>query len=111
MSRPIKFRAWDKKANCWAENLSVNFMADAKLHTEISDRYIFLEFTGLLDKNGKEIYEGDLMKDINGYVSKVQWEVQESTHDNSEWVGYRGDLFNEEVIGNIYENPKLLKND
>lgn len=76
-----------------------------------------MQFTGLLDKNSMEIYEGDIIKcdDMNEpnhvwHISEVKWD-----EDYLCWTLYRqcedcnidGSLF--EVIGNIYENPELLK--
>lgn len=79
------------------------------------------EFTGLLDKNGKEIYEGDVMKgsytDDDGKTQGVTTTI-EFRYGRFEAVWGRGshlcisDLHetNREIIGNIYENPELLKN-
>lgn len=115
MAREIKFRAWDKKEKEWIGNgdsmdlyhsASANcFLFDNDnydLHSEIE----FVQFTGLNDKNGKEIYEGDLLKDTSGYVRKVGFK----TGMFGKGLDYHFYQISEadEVIGNIYENPDLL---
>jgi uncharacterized phage protein (TIGR01671 family) len=70
------------------------------------------QYTGLKDKNGKEIYEGDILTSINSNNIVVYWD-----EIHGRWIGHDKKHFNEdlyyyncgEIIGNIYENPELLK--
>lgn len=81
---------------------------------------VVMQYTGLKDKNGKEIYEGDIIsyKYYRGFsggekeiIAKV--EFIDGCFGFYEFVGYfnRYDLNESKVIGNIYENPELLKDE
>lgn len=130
MNRIIKFRFWNtelkmmfcKKNNELYGYLKGNFPGDR----EEFEKLIFMQFTGLLDKNGKEIYEGDILKrftEVNesfGFdLVKVQWnndrcywELERGNNQASYWGHISGSHAREgryEVIGNIYENPELIK--
>jgi len=117
--REIKFRAWDKKAKRWIHHeesglLFLNFEITGggifHLHDETSesgrDSYDFMQYTGLKDKHGVEIYEGDVISAYGTrdkvYWGGIGWEPFEgSMLDAHDSVGY-------EIIGNIYENPELV---
>jgi uncharacterized phage protein (TIGR01671 family) len=72
------------------------------------------QYTGLTDKNGTKIFEGDIIKINEQYTRVVRYsEVKASfvTCNENEWVGYLKDYSKPvRVIGNIYDNSELLKN-
>lgn len=130
MEREIKFRAWDNESETMAysnkqDETGFFFIGDDGIHFGFVDEetddtgYIYpvtkepeqiiMQFTGLKDKNGKEIYEGDILCFSRHENTKHQtrW-VMEWNNEQCRYTDYspKGDA---EVIGNIHENPELLK--
>jgi len=116
--REIKFRAWDKKGQ-------IGMINTPDLNVVLEDeRYAVMQYTGLKDKNEKEIYEGDIVRTEIDYLDylkvytigfengtfcflendeKVEvWD--DGTHD---WHSIEN-IFSMKVIGNIYENLEMI---
>ena len=147
-NREIKFRAWIIQENkmsyqnewfgfipneyiqfadqgFWVNNLNASeeHKSNLKKHNiEIEDEFILSQFTGLHDKNGKEIYEGDLIKWADSYMEVIfkqeacqYWLICKSDgigrYKELEATFSDGTIFTNdslEVIGNVFENPEIL---
>lgn len=117
MNREIKFRAWDGYKMFHVDQITFNDgIWDISKGQGVSiltqPHIILMQFTGLKDKNGKEIYEGDVLQWAE---SKVVIKFQDGAfgfNDDSEiHLGFCfliGINLNSEVIGNIYSNPDLV---
>ena len=120
MNDRFKFRIWDKKLKKlakWNDNPyhNMEIMNYICVDNPVTDwkheDYILMQSTGLKDKNGKLIYEGDIVKDDHDawhYVKWVydSWQLFPCTQNNYT-IGIVDDEI--EVIGNIYENKELLE--
>lgn len=107
--REIKFRAWNEDAVKMVEVLE----ATARQLSNPEKGITYMQYTGLKDKNGKEIYEGDLWKSKEHMPDEVKWNNKRSGFEPFRYEDLdTGDVIDAsegEVVGNIYENPELLK--
>ena len=135
MSREINFRAWDNLLKK-IRNVEVMCRHGGKMlvwrlwDEQIglpplpypSDRFILMQFTGLKDKNGKDIYEGDIFKPFSEGINYYKVVFEKGCFGLHHNYGYWGTLgrffelanenkmeFEVEVIGNIFQNPELLE--
>lgn len=110
MNREIKFRAWDKEIKVMRDWNYLQTIPQTALWTA-SDLDL-MQYTGLLDKNGKEIFEGDIVRFEDTITDVVEWSDRLASWytKNGASLGAEMGLTdrNPEVIGNIYENPNLL---
>jgi uncharacterized phage protein (TIGR01671 family) len=128
--REIKFRVWSSRYESflWDDALR-DFIADSNISVNADDETIDLgcfsgnaleQFTGIKDKNGKMIFEGDIVRffDLDGSVYPIGFNTHRAAfeaYDKDRFLGHTGyalsgirpDYF--EVVGNIHENPELLK--
>lgn len=133
--RELKFRAWYKSGKKMIYNIQNEFEERIELGMDCfsdylkNDDFIVEQYTGLHDKNGKEIYEGDILKwkcyreiveggveeiEIIEKIAKVYWEEGDASFVVGHWLRQLGRLVNEdkneaEIIGNIHDNSELLE--
>jgi len=106
--RELKFRAWDTKKNkMWDMEELGYFMFDNITEAETKFNSILMQFTGLKDKNDKEVYEGDIL--LNKCYGERQIIVKWVTDGFNASSHSMGGIKQCEVIGNIYENPELIQ--
>ncbi|HGC8693803.1 TPA: YopX family protein [Streptococcus agalactiae] len=129
----IKFRAWSKKFKRMYEVTLIDYengdvgLKDDHGGVAIGDikQLILMQSTGLFDKNGKEIFEGDVVKccrlfndSLSEYVGQVKfvdfgWNIVDKADTHDPFYNYKDGFPDEireiEVIGNIYQNSDLLE--
>ena len=123
--REIKFRAWDKESKRFTnyallDDKAMFFEKHLGTWKPSTNRFTLMQYTGLKDKNGKEIYEGDIVKTSNygtgnrvnhrGYdLFNIIFKDGAFRLDSKYRAYFLNDGFHCEIIGNIYENPELME--
>ena len=146
--RKIKFRAWEKSVRgldargmMWQsdetfkdyvvgfdgsvyEKFMDNFAGQSfDNYRDVSDNFVLMQYTGLKDKNGREIYEGDILSFLHlvdpttkrrkKVCASVTWAAKFAEYDLRftpiSFTGFADKAEESEVIGNIYEDPELLR--
>jgi len=114
--REIKFRFWDKELKKFSELPQKYKIEDINYYTD----YEIIQYTGLKDKNGKEIYEGDVLHAKGFWGIYIVWDKENARFGilNTDWVVSQGHIMKMpifelssvyEIVGNIYENTELLE--
>lgn len=112
--REIKFRAWNKEKKKMFDDVEGKNNSKDPINLNAffrNNEFEWMQYTSLMDKDGKDIYEGDIITDGIGV-----WYVYYAENIASFWLmdykGYKtGHIIaeNNKIIGNIYENPELLR--
>ncbi len=131
--REIKFRAWDKENKKWIDDSDIAINQEGLLFIRYegqcnfvpmsltkSANYKIVFFTGLTDKKGKEIYEGDILDCIYKFDGCIKHKLEVYYNDEDAKFMLKnigechqpnvtktmGNMTRSEIIGNIYENPE-----
>ena len=119
--REIKFRVWDNNKMCKVEGFVngkpfVDFRYDNDFEQyEIMDYQVLdgnnlMQYTGMKDKNGKEIYEGDIVSYFKDELAEIKFINGCFAIKSNSYIDYFNQIIAEiEVVGNIYESKDLLK--
>ena len=127
--REIKFRVWDKEnkemldvEDLHWDDCTREFLIRTTMYSDYftPEEMILMQFTGLYDKNGKEIYEGDIVSEKGHYhlipdklvYQKIQWKDTYSCWLRGEYqrlTPKNVKQYEIEVVGNIFKNPELLE--
>lgn len=124
-SRAFKFRAWNAYAkemrpvpllHLYNENVNISPTLEGSYMSLVyHPKTVLMQFTGCIDKNDVDIYEGDIVKDSSTNATWViTWNAEAGGWTDQDNNPYSYGLYKSlekslEVIGNIYENPELLK--
>ena len=113
MNNRLKFRVWDFFHKQWITGAAIE-LNGCIINTSFAEpetNCVALQYTGLTDKNGKEIYEGDIIHLKFGELNAnlvVKWDKYMGLkYHNGGWTSLVHVETHGEVIGNIFENPEL----
>lgn len=109
-NRPIRFRAWDKEGKKMYPVLGISFrngIVDIGREDSNKVDVELMQFTGLLDSKGVEIYEGDIVRGEAGNIDSIVSKEGAFCWGNMTLRDYY--VGNWKVIGNVWENHNLLK--
>lgn len=120
-----KFRAWDELSK---KMFQVNFIDFIKKYVFLTvdenwitkkgiNKVVLMQSTGLFDKNGVEIYEGDIVEVQKGFLIIIDYRINDGCWrlkplNNQRGCSYFSNYYDKsswEITGNIYENPELLE--
>lgn len=116
--RILKFRAWDFENKTMYDHHITEISLSKWLADENFNFILLMQYTGLKDKNGKEIYEGDVCEQVGGLFHVIWWKAGFSLEPVKDKTGFgyahhfklgSETMKKTEIIGNIYENKELLK--
>jgi uncharacterized phage protein (TIGR01671 family) len=124
----IKFRAWYETLKTMVRVEAIHFI-NRELHGNTNEGRVYavpfkesilMQYTGLKDKSGKEIYEGDILNPdpgSNHIICRVKMDIgyDSDGYKHQAWLGWMASMYSlldihedSLIIGNIYENPELL---
>jgi len=112
-NREIKFRAWIKTAQSIADWETIKSQCD-RLSIFADENFIFMQYTGLKDKNGKEGYHKDIIDHPVYGKGVIEWHLNgwaihfDGMYGDEGWIEF--EIIEEsKIIGDLYKDPELLK--
>ncbi|WP_417764688.1 YopX family protein [Shewanella chilikensis] len=130
--REIKFRAWCGEQKRMFNKVLIGNTSDPShedytahciyrdgcwYHSDEHDSVEFMQYTGFKNLEGKEVYEGDILSDVESefefFLARVHYDESQGKYVLLDWRGeYTGDLdewYECPIVGNIHQNPELLR--
>ena len=122
MTRPLKFKVWNKKSNEWCGTIGLNETISHNSIINLPDDLVFVQYTGLTDSKDKEICDGDILKiDYDTFGNVIGQVLYEADHGgyifqykrngpNQHHTNLNCDVaFESVIVGNIFEHKHLLE--
>lgn len=112
--RELKFKVWDKSRKLMLDDVRLSGMLNKKFQC---DSIEYLQFTGLKDKNGAEVFDGDIVNHPGIGIGHIEYNEKHAAYKivfkgtTRKWLidMIEREIRDIEVIGNKYENPELLE--
>ncbi len=115
--REIKFRVWDKTLHKMKNTLTIKQLMEGDFSNTNFGQLVIEQYTGIKDKHGKKIFEGDIIVGQWDIPTEVKFDTKNcwscgccnTEFSGTGFMAIGNDLVGSEIVGNIHENPELLE--